>query len=238
MGIDKFVGEYIDEMMEPAGWPGVDIRTGDGDRLYEGTPHRRRPQRRRDGLRLLLGHRPHRRRHGRRRRLLRTGLRPRRNPPSRTREDGDRPRVDRSGRAGHLGNLDVQGWCRRHDKQLHAVVATEEQFANFDPGVAKIVLPADDIPDGTINGRSRLEAIAPDAAQRLIAVADTGLLNCTDKDTVTASGPTATVEVPLNGAPSAHRRLHPKRATAAGCRSRRAAVNEVLQKGNELLRPR
>ena len=135
--------------------------------------------------------------------------------------------------------LAVQGWCRHHDKQLRAVVATEEQFANFDPGVAKIVLTADDIPgDGTMNGRSRLEAIAPDAAQRLIAVADTGLLNCTDKDTVTASGPTATVEVPLNGAPSAHRRLHPKRATAAGCRSRRAAVNEVLQKGNELLRPR
>ncbi len=135
--------------------------------------------------------------------------------------------------------LAVQAWCRHHDKQLRAVVATEEQFANFDPGVAKIVLTADDIPgDGTMNGRSRLEAIAPDAAQRLIAVADTGLLNCTDKDTVTASGPTATVEVPLNGAPSAHRRLHPKRATAAGCRSRRAAVNEVLQKGNELLRPR
>ena len=135
--------------------------------------------------------------------------------------------------------LAVQGWCRHHDMQLRAVVATEEQFANFDPGVAKIVLTADDIPgDGTMNGRSRLEAIAPDAAQRLIAVADTGLLNCTDKDTVTASGPTATVEVPLNGAPSAHRRLHPKRATAAGCRSRRAAVNEVLQKGNELLRPR
>ena len=135
--------------------------------------------------------------------------------------------------------LAVQAWCRHHDKQLRADVATEEQFANFDPGVAKIVLTADDIPgDGTMNGRSRLEAIAPDAAQRLIAVADTGLLNCTDKDTVTASGPTATVEVPLNGAPSAHRRLHPKRATAAGCRSRRAAVNEVLQKGNELLRPR
>ena len=135
--------------------------------------------------------------------------------------------------------LAVQGWCRHHDMQLRAVVATEEQFANFDPGVAKIILTADDIPgDGTMNGRSRLEAIAPDAAQRLIAVADTGLLNCTDKDTVTASGPTATVEVPLNGAPSAHRRLHPKRATAAGCRSRRAAVNEVLQKGNELLRPR
>ena len=72
--------------------------------------------------------------------------------------------------------LAVQGWCRHHDKQLRAVVATEEQFANFDPGVAKIILTADDIPDdGTMNGRSRLEVIAPDAAQRLAAVADTGL---------------------------------------------------------------
>ena len=72
--------------------------------------------------------------------------------------------------------LAVQGWCRHHDKQLRAVVATEEQFANFDPGVAKIILTTDDIPDdGTMNGRSRLEVIAPDAAQRLDAVADTAL---------------------------------------------------------------
>lgn len=72
--------------------------------------------------------------------------------------------------------LAIQGWCRHHDKQLRAVVATEEQFANFDPGVARIVLTTEDIPDdGTMNGRNRLEVIAPDAAQRLNAVADTGL---------------------------------------------------------------
>lgn len=72
--------------------------------------------------------------------------------------------------------LAVQGWCRHHDKQLRAVVATEEQFANFDPGVAKIILTTEDIPDdGTMNGRSRLEVIAPDAAQRLTSIADTGL---------------------------------------------------------------
>ena len=72
--------------------------------------------------------------------------------------------------------LAVQGWCRHHDKQLRVVVATEEQFANFDPKVAKIIPTAGYIPDdGTMNGRSRLEAIAPDAAQRLNAVADTGL---------------------------------------------------------------
>ena len=72
--------------------------------------------------------------------------------------------------------LAVQGWCRHHDKQLRAVVATEEQFANFDPGVAKIILTTEDIPDdGTMNGHSRLEVIAPDAAQRLTSIADTGL---------------------------------------------------------------
>ncbi len=70
----------------------------------------------------------------------------------------------------------VQGWAQHHDMQLRAVVATEEQFANFDPGVAKIVLTADDIPDdGTMNGRSRLEVIAPGAAHQLAAVTDTGL---------------------------------------------------------------
>lgn len=72
--------------------------------------------------------------------------------------------------------LAVQGWAQHHDKQLRAVVATEEQFANFDPGVAKIVLTQDDIPDsGVMEGRDRLAVIAPDAAQRLTAVSDFGL---------------------------------------------------------------
>lgn len=72
--------------------------------------------------------------------------------------------------------LAVQGWCQHHDKKLRAVVATEDQFASFDPGVAKIVLTADDIPDdGMMRGRNRLEVIAPGAAQRLSAVSDQGL---------------------------------------------------------------
>jgi hypothetical protein len=72
--------------------------------------------------------------------------------------------------------LAVQGWAQHHDKQLRAVVATEEQFASFDPGVAKIVLTQDDIPDsGVMQGRDRLAVIAPDAAQRLAAVSDFGL---------------------------------------------------------------
>ena len=72
--------------------------------------------------------------------------------------------------------LAVQGWAQHHDMKLRAVVATEEQFANFDPGVAKIVLTQDDIPDdGQMKGRSRLEVIASAAAQRLASVSDQGL---------------------------------------------------------------
>lgn len=72
--------------------------------------------------------------------------------------------------------LALQGWAQHHDTALRAVVATEEQFADFDPGVAKIVLQPDDIPDtGTMKGRNRLEVIAPQAATRLASTADTGL---------------------------------------------------------------
>ncbi|GAB3220332.1 hypothetical protein GCM10027535_17280 [Mycolicibacterium hippocampi] len=72
--------------------------------------------------------------------------------------------------------LAVQGWAQHHDTKLRAVVATEEQFAHFDPGVAKIILTQDDIPDdGKMQGRNRLEVIAPAAAERLAAVSDLGL---------------------------------------------------------------
>jgi hypothetical protein len=72
--------------------------------------------------------------------------------------------------------LALQGWSQLHNTSLRAVVATEAQFADFDPGVAKIVLLPDDIPDsGKMQGRSRLEVIAPQAAARLASVADAGL---------------------------------------------------------------
>ncbi|KWX66152.1 secretion protein EccK [Mycobacterium sp. NAZ190054] len=72
--------------------------------------------------------------------------------------------------------LAVQGWAHHHNHQLRAVVATDEQFATFDPGVAKIVLTQDDIPDtGLMQGRGRLEVLSPAAAQRLSAVSDFGL---------------------------------------------------------------
>lgn len=72
--------------------------------------------------------------------------------------------------------LAVQGWAEHHDVGLRAVVATEAQFNQFDPGTARIMLQPEDIPeDGTMRGRNRLEVIAPAAAARLAAVSDTGL---------------------------------------------------------------
>ena len=72
--------------------------------------------------------------------------------------------------------LAVQGWAQHHDIKLRAVVATEAQFNQFDPGTARITLQPEDIPeDGTMRGRGRLEVIAPAAAARLASVSDSGL---------------------------------------------------------------
>jgi hypothetical protein len=72
--------------------------------------------------------------------------------------------------------LAVQGWAQHHNVRLRAVVATEDQFKNFDPGTAKVTLQSDDIPEsGKMQGRNRLAVIAPDAASRLAAVGPTGL---------------------------------------------------------------
>lgn len=72
--------------------------------------------------------------------------------------------------------LAIQGWARAHDQKLRVVIATAEQFASFDPGVPKVVLQADDIPEsGKMEGRSRLEVISPNAATQLAAVRDGAL---------------------------------------------------------------
>lgn len=72
--------------------------------------------------------------------------------------------------------LAIQGWAQAHDQNLRAVIATKEQFANFDPGVPKVVLQRDDIPEsGKMQGRSRFEVIAPSAAKRLASVGDGAL---------------------------------------------------------------
>lgn len=72
--------------------------------------------------------------------------------------------------------LAVQGWAQHHNLRLRAVVATEDQFKNFDPGTAKVTLQADDIPESRkMQGRNRLAVIAPDAASHLASVSAGGL---------------------------------------------------------------
>ncbi|MGE2836483.1 secretion protein EccK [Mycobacterium sp. SMC-4] len=69
--------------------------------------------------------------------------------------------------------LAVQGWTQHHNQRLRVVIATEDQFQGFDAGVAKIVLQPDDMPeDGTMQGRTRLEILAPGAASTLSATRD------------------------------------------------------------------
>ncbi|MBF4140416.1 secretion protein EccK [Mycolicibacterium smegmatis] len=70
----------------------------------------------------------------------------------------------------------LQGWAESHHTALRAVIAMEDQFEGFDSGCAEIKLQPDDIPTaGKMEGRSRLEVLAPDVAIRLASVPDTAL---------------------------------------------------------------
>jgi hypothetical protein len=72
--------------------------------------------------------------------------------------------------------LALQGWAQAHSQKLRAVIATAEQFASFDPGVPKVVLQREDIPEsGRMEGRSRLAVIAPAIASRLASLSDAAL---------------------------------------------------------------
>jgi hypothetical protein len=72
----------------------------------------------------------------------------------------------------------VRGWADHNDKTLRAVIGTEQQLANSDAGVATIVLKPDDIPDsGDMIGRSRLEVMDFEAADRLAATIDVHLID-------------------------------------------------------------
>ena len=92
--------------------------------------------------------------------------------------------------------LAVQGWAEHHNTKLRAVIATEEQFANSDPGAAKIVLKPDDIPaTGVMQGRSRLQVVDPSAAERLAATDDGRLIDLLPAAPVAAADPRPTSEV-------------------------------------------
>jgi hypothetical protein len=72
----------------------------------------------------------------------------------------------------------VQGWANHRNTKLRAVIATEKQLANSDAGAVKIVLQPDDIPaSGDMVGRSRLDVVDADAAERLAATTDPRLID-------------------------------------------------------------
>lgn len=72
----------------------------------------------------------------------------------------------------------VQRWAQHHDKELRAVIGTEEQFAGGDSGAHQVILTPDDIPaSGKMSGRSRLQVIAPEISARLAGFSDADLVS-------------------------------------------------------------
>jgi len=72
--------------------------------------------------------------------------------------------------------LAVQEWARHHDVTLQSVCGTKENLRGFDLGAAQDVLTPEDMPDnGKMQGRNRLEVIAPDVATKLAAIPAAGL---------------------------------------------------------------
>lgn len=87
--------------------------------------------------------------------------------------------------------LAIQGWAAAHDITLRAVIATEAQFREFDPGVYREVLREEDIPpSGKMRGRSRLEVVAPEQATQLAEVSDLRLIDMLPPAPVDANPPT------------------------------------------------
>ncbi|GAT16121.1 putative uncharacterized protein [Mycolicibacterium thermoresistibile] len=72
--------------------------------------------------------------------------------------------------------LALQGWAQHTGATLQAVIGTDEQLRGIDPGARKVLIDEADIPqNGTMQGRSRLEVISPEAAARLAAMSDATL---------------------------------------------------------------
>ena len=72
--------------------------------------------------------------------------------------------------------LAVQEWTRHRKVTLQAVIGTEENLKGFDLGAARDILTAEDMPEsGKMQGRNRLEVIAPDVAAKLATIGPAGL---------------------------------------------------------------
>ena len=130
----------------------------------------------------------------------------------------------------------VRGWADHHGRKLRAVIGTEQQLANSDAGVATIVLKPDDIPDtGDMIGRSRLEVVDSEAADRLAATGDAGLIDLLPAAPAGAESAAdaqpapaevvdpeaaAVLVAPAAGMARLGEIAHPDAATAGGCRVR------------------
>lgn len=72
----------------------------------------------------------------------------------------------------------IQRWAQHHDKELRAVIGTEEQFAGTDAGAHQVILTPEDIPaSGKMTGRDRLQVIAPEISARLAGFSDADLVS-------------------------------------------------------------
>ncbi|WP_116373161.1 secretion protein EccK [Mycobacterium sp. MFM001] len=70
------------------------------------------------------------------------------------------------------------GWAAHHGTALRAVFATADQFSGIDPGAPKKVIEPADIPaSGKMQGRSRLQVVAPALASQLATVSDLSLVD-------------------------------------------------------------
>jgi hypothetical protein len=98
--------------------------------------------------------------------------------------------VEERARWATYPNLALQGWAAHHNTTLRTVIARREQFAGIDPGVPTQFVADEDIPaSGKMQGRSRLEVVAPGEAARLAAAGDLGLVEMLPPAPVDASPP-------------------------------------------------
>jgi hypothetical protein len=63
----------------------------------------------------------------------------------------------------------VRGWAAHHRTTLTALIATEDAASRCEEGAITVVIAPEDIPDsGAMGGRTRLQVVDPEAAQRVI----------------------------------------------------------------------
>lgn len=87
-------------------------------------------------------------------------------------------------------NLALQDWAAHHDTTLRVVIARQEHFEGIDPGAPKHLVADEDIPvSGKMQGRSRLEVVAPSAAAQLAGISDLSLVDLLPPAPVDASSP-------------------------------------------------